>query len=313
MAWYLLSMNSGQSCRPHGTSTFPFLLFVLARGRSHFNLLSLWKNEVKLQIRISWQLWKHFLQLFKTWLTVTGSTVWCPSNHCSSRNTMSFLALKRFGLNTMSTGRRGHTQGSVELRTHGKQTCTHILLSREFTCSHCLKPGLQASFQQLAWHTIPHSQPRTAILWLPSLTGGTPRHFASSLPYRRCTPPFCASPPSNEVHPNIWCSPPSQEAHPAILCLPSLTRGAPCHFVLPLPHKTHTPPFCASPPSQEAYPTILCLPLVTEGSSLGTSCVTDTASQLGCKTDLKLTLPALEKIAFLSLLLTLLTFWVQTD
>lgn len=226
---------------------------------------------------------------------------------------MSFLALKRFGLNTMSTGRRGHTQGSVELRTHGKQTCTHILLSREFTCSHCLKPGLQASFQQLAWHTIPHSQPRTAILWLPSLTGGTPRHFASSLPYRRCTPPFCASPPSNEVHPNIWCSPPSQEAHPAILCLPSLTRGAPCHFVLPLPHKTHTPPFCASPPSQEAYPTILCLPLVTEGSSLGTSCVTDTASQLGCKTDLKLTLPALEKIAFLSLLLTLLTFWVQTD
>lgn len=126
-------------------------------------------EKMKLNYRISRQLWKHFLQLFKTWLTVTGSTVWCPSNHRSSHNTMSFLALKRFGLNTMSTGKRGHTQGSVELRTHGKQTCTHILLSREFTCSHCLKPGLQASFQQLAWHTIPHSQPRTAILCLPSL------------------------------------------------------------------------------------------------------------------------------------------------
>lgn len=146
----------------------------------------------------------------------------------------------------------------------------------------------------------PSQEAHPAILRLPSLTGGAPRHFVPPLPQMRCTPTFGASPPS-------------QEAHPAILCLPSLTRGAPCHFVLPLPHKTHTPPFCASPPSQEAYPTILCLPLVTEGSSLGTSCVTDTASQLGCKTDLKLTLPALEKIAFLSLLLTLLTFWVQTD
>lgn len=200
----------------------------------------------------------------------------------------------------------------------------HILQSHEFTYSNSmLNQPEKASAWLPAWLTGLHSEPAPpfcvsqetapSILCLPSLTRSSPFHF---VPHSRQPPPFYAFPPS-------------QEMSPSILCLPSLTRNAPLHFVPSLPHKKQPPPFCVFPPSQEAVPSILCLSSLTRssplhfvpplphrrqlppsGQVLGRVCTHGMA--VGMRQSYVLTLPAQREIVVISLLLTPLTFWVQT-